>query len=463
MSTIGQPVSVPVAMPRAVYGLAAARLIPWPLALLLVAIVMPPETSVMAGSLRLSPYRIVLLIWFFPCLIAMMSGRAGKILLCDMFMIAHVCWAALAMFKNHGFAEIEASGVYGIEALGAYMMGRVYIRDSRTFRALAASLMLIVAVIGVFTVMETLTGRHLIREMAGRAFGHPFNLDIGKRLGMYRAYGPFDHPILLGVFAMSVLSLSWFALARNDKLNSTRIGRTLVVGIAGFTALSSGAFATMLVQLILIGYERLTRWLPSRWWMFVGALAAVYIFIDALSNRSGIKVFLSYLTFSEATAYNRLRIWTYGSAEVRRHPIFGIGAGDWQRPSWMHDSVDNFWLYTAMRFGLPGFMLLAATLIYIFWQMRRFKPRDIHGRVVCYSATDQGRVRLGWLFTVIGITVAASTVHLWNSVAVYFFLLIGSGVWMARPPAAPIRRVVRPTISTASPLIGAVAGKSEAA
>ena len=51
---------------------------------------------------------------------------------------------------------------------------------------------------------------------------------------------------------------------------------------------------------------------------------------------------MTYFTFSTTSAYNRIIIFEYGSAEVMRNPIFGIGLGDWIRPVWMSDSMDNF-------------------------------------------------------------------------------------------------------------------------
>jgi O-antigen ligase len=449
---------------RGAYGLSALTRTPWPLALLLISLVMPPETNVMAGPIRLSPFRVVLILTFFPCAAALFGGRAGRLNLVDWLMLMHVCWAALALFVNHGVQQIEAAGIYGIEVFGAYMIGRVYVRDAQSFRCCAAWLLLLVGLIGITTVVESLTGRHVIREFVGAALGKPFSSPIGERFGYTRAYGPFDHPILYGVFAMSVLSLSWFTLSRNDKLSFSRIGQTLVVFVSGATALSSGAFATMIVQAGLITYERLFRWLPHRWWLLSGGMVAAYVFIDALSNRSGIKVFLSYLTFSAHTAYSRLNIWHFGMAEVKRHPVFGIGANDWARPNWMGDSVDNFWLFTAMRYGVPGFLLLASALIVLFWKIGRNPIRNERGRIVLCSSTDEGRLRLGWLYTMIGITVAAATVHLWNSVAIYFFFLMGAGVWLIKPPAPTARRVVvRRAVRDGSPIADAMSGRTESA
>jgi hypothetical protein len=66
--------------------------------------------------------------------------------------------------------------------------------------------------------------------------------------------------------------------------------------------------------------------------------------VDLLSNRTPFHVFVTYLTFSVETGYARIMIWNWGIAEVMRHPVFGIGLAEWERPLWKSGSMDNFWL-----------------------------------------------------------------------------------------------------------------------
>ena len=142
---------------------------------------------------------------------------------------------------------------------------------------------------------------------------------------------------------------------------------------------------------------------------------------------------VKYFTFSTQSAYNRILIFEFGTAEIARHPIFGIGLGEWQRPSWMSDSMDNFWLATAVRYGLPALIFFLGLLLGLVWAVGQRKDLPAEWR----------RARHAWAFTLFGIAVAAATVHLWNALFVLFFFLIGSGAWMldARPNGAD-RRIV---------------------
>lgn len=151
-----------------------------------------------------------------------------------------------------------------------------------------------------------------------------------------------------------------------------------------------------------------------------GMFAAIYLWIDLMSNRSPFHVFVTYLTFSTQSAYNRINIWNYGTAEVARHPWFGIGLGDWIRAPWMSDSMDNFWLLIAVRYGLPSLGFLLALMLGMIWVIAQRKNLP----------QEWWNARHAWAFTLFGITVAAGTVHLWNALFVLFLFLIGSGMWL---------------------------------
>ena len=148
--------------------------------------------------------------------------------------------------------------------------------------------------------------------------------------------------------------------------------------------------------------------------------ALAYVAIDLFSTKTPFHVFVNNFTFSKQSAYNRILIFEYGTAEVARYPMFGVGLGDWLRPIWMSDSIDNFWLLTAMRYGLPALLLLWAFLFGMVWKIGQRKNLP----------EEWQRARHAWAFTLFGISVAAATVHLWNAMFVLFFFLIGSGAWL---------------------------------
>jgi hypothetical protein len=184
--------------------------------------------------------------------------------------------------------------------------------------------------------------------------------------------------------------------------------------------LSAGPFVAIAVQVLVLGWDRLTKGMQVRWSILVSAITLMWVAVSLASNRGFVKVFISYFTFSPQSAYNRTLIWDYGTAEVARHPVFGIGLGDWIRAPWMSDSMDNFWLLTAVRYGLPALIFLVLAIVVIAVQQARSVGRD----------KALNRYRMGWLAIIIGLSVSGITVHFWNALFTYFFFLIGTGVWM---------------------------------
>jgi hypothetical protein len=200
------------------------------------------------------------------------------------------------------------------------------------------------------------------------------------------------------------------------------IGWLVAASFASVLSLSSGALAALFVQYVLIGWDKITKTIAYRWRILSALIVSVYLLIDLLSNRTPFHVIVTYLTFSTGSSYNRILIWNYGTAEVWRHPFFGIGFADWEHPSWMSSSMDNFWLVIAVRYGLPAFILLAAAFIFLFRDVGRIK----------YTNNNIIKYRSGIFTSLAGLIIAGCTVDYWNAIYCWFLFLLGSGVWMLR-------------------------------
>lgn len=397
-------------------------------ALFLLSLLLPTDFSVYAGGLRLSPYRVVLLAAFIPTSMALFSGRCGRLILPDYLITAFAIWNMIVLGHHHGMAVmLQSGGVQSLELLGAYLIARTSIRTTKQFVAVAWVLMLVVLIILPFAAIEWITGNHIIKANAARLTGSSFYSPIDPRYGFTRAWASFDHPILWGVFASSTLGLSWYLYQVRKKWSDLSLVGFLM--LATVTSMSAGAIVSIWAQLVGSVYERMTRRIPARWRLFWFGMAAAYILVEIISTRSAIVAITTRISFSSGTAYGRTIIYHYGMQNVKDNPIMGIGFNEWARPTWLHASVDNFWLLTTMTYGVPGFLLFAGSVVavlFIGWKNCRGVVRTL---------------RTGWTITMAGMIVACATVHLWNNVYVYFTFLIGcgavfcTGVLNSRAPA----------------------------
>jgi len=306
-------------------------------------------------------------------------------------------------------------------------IARTSIRTPKQFAAMAWVLMLVILIILPFAIIEWITGNHIIKANAARLTGSSFFSPIEPRYGFTRAWASFDHPILWGVFASSALGLSWFLYEVRKKWTDLSLVGFLM--LATVTSMSSGAVVSIWAQLFGSAYERLTRRIPSRWKLFWIGMVFMYIVVELASTRSAIIAITTRISFSSGTAYGRSIIFRFGMQNVKDNPIMGIGFNEWVRPGWLHTSVDNFWLLTAMTYGLPGFLLFAGAVVAVLFM----GWKNCHGIV--------RSLRTGLTITLTGMIVASATVHLWNNVYVYFTFLIGcgavfcTGVLNSRAPA----------------------------
>ncbi|MEL6584349.1 MAG: hypothetical protein AAFQ36_11000 [Pseudomonadota bacterium] len=412
--------------------------VPLVVALFFLGMMLPTSVSVNAGGLRLSVYRIVLILMFIPMIITLLSGKRGKVNIFDLLIFGHCIWAVFALIKWGGVAQgIESGGIYVIECAGAYLLGRLYIRSYDDFAAFAKAYVGVVVGMLIFTIPEALTAQHILHDTFAAVFGGPRAPYIDPRMGLERTFGSFDHPILYGVFSAAAFSLSYFVVAERKLLNFKGMAQVFGVLLATFMSASGGPYVVAFMQIFVSGWERVLGGIMGRWRALFALFGLTYLLIDLLSSRTPFHVFVTYFTFSTQSAYNRINIWNYGTAEVARNPIFGIGLGDWIRAPWMSDSMDNFWLLIAVRYGLPAWAMLVAAMLGLIIMVGRRKNLPTHWV----------NARHAWAFTLFGITIAAATVHLWNALFVLFLFLIGSGVWMydtkpetaAKPSAGPAR------------------------
>jgi O-antigen ligase len=373
------------------------------------------------GGLNLTVYRIVLLAMIVPCLIKWAAGQAGRIRVADIGLILFSLWAGVCLTVAHGFSQaLQSAGILLVETVGAYMLARCYIRSTNDFQAMIRLAVKIIILIAPFTIYEWLTSSKPILSVAGLILPTvPVNLDA-PRMGLWRAQGPFSHPIEFGLFCGSMLALTFLVLGRDRPAYS----RWLMAGIVfctTLTSMSSAPIAGLLLQIFLISWNHVLQRTRSRWVLLWSLIFVAYLVVEFGSNQTPIQFYISHFTFSAQTGWWRLLIWDYGTASVANHPLFGIGFGEWARPRWMFsDSIDNFWLANAIRYGLPALLFLSVSCLSL----------TLAIGVKRLSDTKLETCRLAYIACMATYFFVGSTVHFWAATYVWFLFLLGSGAWL---------------------------------
>jgi hypothetical protein len=400
-----------------------------PVKLYLVAVMLPLAFYV--GPIYMTTLRVVLLVMIVPLLVMLFRGRFGRIIPTDIMFMLYIAWAAVAYLVNHPDTMVQHIGSSGVEFLGGYMMGRAYIRTRGQFFTLCKTLGIMIAATLPLALYESQTNRPLLIDLVRSLPGltAPEIIDYEQRMGLYRSQVVFAHPILYGAFCSLGFALTFVAL--KDQISTRRrYVMSALVGLCTFLSLSSGAILAVTIQIMLMCWYWTFRRIEWRWFLLLGIFAVMYVVVDLLSNRTPIRVFMSYATFSAHNAFWRglINEWglmnIFGSVEngIPPSPWVGIGERDWVRPAFMHSaSVDNFWLVTALRYGVPAFLFLAGGYAAGLWRIAR---RDFRGDVTLEH------IRRAWIFTFLGMTFTLITVHVWTALYSFVFFMFGTGMWL---------------------------------
>ncbi len=390
------------------------------LALFVLCLLIPANFNI--AGLNLSASRLYTLIVIIPFGLQWLSGRAGGIKPIDMLLLLHSIWIVAALVMNHGSPRFAYSGMLAVETFGGFLIGRMLIRSASDYVTLFKLLLAMLVLLLPFAFFELITDRAIMQELSRMVLGSGHsNVNHYPRMGLYRVQSVMQHPILFGVFCSITVANAYFIWSHSLPAGGIRAGLALTVT---FTSLSSGALLASMLQLLLIGWGKVTG---NAWKLLAIGVAVLYVFLSVASNRGPIVLMIETLTFNSGTGWTRIHIFNHGIDDALRNPIFGIGLKDWTRPSWLTPSVDNFWLLTAMRFGVVGWLLLAAGVIW-------------HGYKIAtaQNLTEYERkLRIGYMIGLVSLSLSLGTVHIWGPPYVLFLAYLGAGVWFyTRPETA---------------------------
>ncbi len=369
--------------------------------ILILSLLIPTELSFDLAGLRLSAYRVVLLLLVLPVVVRYISLKQKH--RADIFILLFSFWLILSMIINHGLeGGLKSGGIMALETLLPYFIARTYITKIENLLPTLKFYISCICVIAIFAVYESYTGSNIYKQLFG------VYSEVGEqRIGLFRATVAFDHPILLAV--MAAVSLPMWMTIYGGKKSYIRLGALIT---AALSSLSSIAFLMLAMQFVVYFYQKL---LLISYKKYIASFVVVYAVVDLVANRKPIEILLSYLTLDPQTGYFRILIWQYGLESVYNNLLFGIGYHEWVRLGDMPKSVDSIWLLLAMRHGIPALFLLSAV---IYWALKRHKSKE--------------NVKLDNYLTlsIIVLILAGFTVHYWNATYVFLFFLIGLNINM---------------------------------
>lgn len=390
----------------------------WLPRLLLITLLVPIELSFSIGSFRLSLSRLLLILVAIPLIRRYIS--LPRKMRHEYMLFGYVLWIFISSLVNHGMAfSIERAGSLGLEVIVSFFIAALTIKNIKQWVATMKVVVVLICLLVPFVLVEALISQHFIHEYLSLLTGYVYPLPYEYRLGVLRSSGPFNHPILLGVFGATMVGIVWYGFYNSNWVK--KAGCTFLLLPTTFLALSSAPIMLVIFQLFAITFNWVARRYKQRWKMFSIGVAVLYLVLLLFSNRSPFMVILSRITLDPSTSFYRLLTWEYGVSSVLANPLFGVGMNDWARAVWMvTSSIDSFWLKTAMIYGLPAAIMLILATVMITQGVVKSMKWAMPG---LYK-----RLCIGWVVSMVSLILLGFTVDFFGEIYVYYFFLLGMGV-----------------------------------
>jgi hypothetical protein len=387
------------------------------LKLIAVVIFLPEELSFYIFQFRLTVIRLILFL-LTPILLVHLSQllALGKrhLVFSDILIVSTLIWMIVspAVVVDLEYS-LHHSAPYAFELCGSYLAGRVLLSERGQAQSFVNLMCYVIAIVALVGLPDALTSTPFTHDFVGQLTG--YRIPQGDaRLGILRAAGPIEHPILFGMVCAVGLLLS---VASPIQAKSLTIA---ACGLGVMLSLSGAPIQAAILGLGLLAYDRILAHFRSRWSVLIGFAALGIGALYAVSS-SPLAFILTRLLFDPMSYWTRMYQWNTVGDIVLSYPWFGIAFNLREvargTSSFIFSSVDSLWLNLALVYGIPGAILVGLSMV----------------GIVFYPASGRGvnlTMEESKLATTLGVLIAlvilvGFTVDFWEASWMLTGLLVG--------------------------------------
>ncbi len=412
-----------------------------PVVLLACASLLPQEIRITIAEQSIYPWRAVCLLLTPWILVGLASGKM-QLRPADLLMFLGSLWTVLSFIVIYGLAKgVVSGGALAVDIILPYLIARLCIRDADDVRRVLVVIAPLALFAGLSMMVEAISHTPIIKPLAASVFGRLVRYEDGVavgqatgfvdyRLGLFRASGPFNHPILAGIFLAALLPLYW-----SSGLKKWPFYAGVAASFLAFFSVSSAAIFALALGIGLLAFDLSRKYAAFLTWRLMFALASIALVFGQIASEKGLSSLLIRLSLNPATGFFRRLIWRYGWISVEKNPWFGIGFKEYARQAWMVASVDNYWLLLAMRHGLIVAIAFLATTVAAIYSLSRLSLQ--------VSERDR-RLYVGLAIAVFILAIAGFSVALFGSLASWYYMLLGICLSLTTQGSSRAPAIIRP-------------------
>ena len=310
----------------------------------------PRGQFIMIDSTALTFLRLIIAIGFLRCMLRREGLSSGWNAMDSIWTAWGVWMVASWAFHDSNDLAFRCGLVW--DYLGSYFLLRVLVRDMADIRRVIALSGFVLVPIGVLMLVEHSSGQNPFEAMGG--------LTTQSRGGVFRAAGPFAHPILAGTVGATCIALSLSQWHRHTL--------TSLVGFAAGAAIVFSAASSGPVLMVCFALLAMVMWrVRSVIGLVLGAAIAGIAVLQLVMNDPFYYLMARVDIFGGSTGWHRARLihsaldhlpewWLVGTDMTRHWMPTGIQANT------QHTDLTNHYLVMGVMGGLPLMLAFVASI-----------------------------------------------------------------------------------------------------
>ena len=256
-----------------------------------------------------------------------------------------------------------------LNVVGAYIYGRIYLKNLNDFVRYATLLPLVLIPLALGLSIEKSTLRNPYYPLGSRSSG------TTVRDGSVRAQGPFDHPILAGTCGATALPFAFLLWKRNRKILAGVAATTSMIIV--LASASSGPLAAVAVSIVVVF---MWKWREKLKLLFYGGIALA-VFYTVTRGRGPWFLMASLDLVGGSTGWHRASLidqaykhldewWLFGTDYTRHWMASGV--------RWNPNMIDltNYYVHLGVTGGL-GLTLGLFAIIWTSFRLLRERMNEL--------------------------------------------------------------------------------------
>ena len=340
--------------------------------LLALIIVIPSAQRVVIASIDFSFLRILILI-ILARIFFKKHNRGLSFTRADTYVLLWMIWGIFSYGVLYdGFSGFVSRTGFMIEAVGAYYIGRVYIRTPESFNDIVIFIAKLSVPIMIFFLVERSTGRNMFSVFGGV---HEFTL---IRDGRLRCQGPFSHPIMAGVFWASMLP--WLVPLWYENIIARWKILLFAVSITVIVLNTASSTPVMAIIFGVIGFSLFKKrnLTPTIRWGILISLP----FLHLIMEKPVWHILARVNVVGGSTGWHRYFLIDMFVEHVSEWWLFGTTAtAHWGRGL---GDITNQYVLEGVRGGLLGFILFIMILVSVFSLIGKKIKTENHRQLIFF-------------------------------------------------------------------------------